>query len=757
MRRFLLWWAALALLLPGAARADSAVPPATFMPAVATLFVELVVNGQSGGPAVEMQQEGDRLLLAPDVLRRAGLSVPGAAPVDVAHHPSLRVRYDASALRLSIDAPASLLPVRRIAAEHDARVTPVVDTGALLNYDLYAQRIDRRTTVSLWSEQRVFGRFGTASNTGVWARRGYVRLDTRYAWVDEGRALDATAGDLISRALPWTSAVRMGGVQLSRNFAIRPDLVTVPLPSFAGEAAVPSAVDLFINGYRQARSEVAPGRFVLDSVPVVNGAGEARVVTTDAVGRQMATVIPFYVAPELLRPGLTDFSVEAGALRHRYGAAGFDYGRAVASASLRHGVDRTLTLSAHVEGTRGLVAAGAGVAWAPGRWGALSGSVLASRTAGATGTQVTAGYGYVARNVTVGVEHVARSSGFGDIAGFDLGGYAGSRRSDRVTLSVPAPGNASLGAALIAARARDGARLRLASLSWSMPVGRGASLFAAVDHDLARRFSAQLRLVVPLGTRALASAGVARDASGGTRIQLGTAQAMPSDGGLGYAADLARAPDGSVLGQGSATWRGRAVQLDAGIAGNGRATSIWGGVAGSVTWLDGRAYAANSLPGAFAVVATDMADVPVYYENQQMGRTGRDGRMFVPAVTAWHPGSFAIDPVRLPADAIARATQARATLRGGTGAVIRLPVVYRRSVTARLVDAQDAPLPPGTPATLDGATEAVVGWDGVLLIEGLRGAVTVAATLADGRPCHATAQVPETPGVLPDVGTIVCR
>ncbi len=756
MRRFLLWWAALALLLPGAAHGDGAVPPATFAPAVATLFVELVVNRQSGGAAVEMQQQGDRLLLDPDVLRHAGIALTGTAAIDVAHHPALRTRYDAGALRLSIDVPPSLLPMHRIAAGHDARVTPIVDTGALLNYDLYAQRIDRRTTVSLWSEQRVFGGFGTLSNTGVATRRGYVRLDTRYARVDEARALEATAGDLISRALPWTSAVRMGGVQLARNFAVRPDLVTVPLPSFAGEAAVPSAVDLFINGYRQARSEVAPGRFVLDSVPVVNGAGEARVVTTDAVGRQVATVIPFYVAPELLRPGLTDFSIEGGALRHRYGGGGFHYGRAVASASLRHGVDRTLTLSAHVEGTRGLVAAGAGVAWAPGRWGALSGSVLASRTAVASGTQVTASYGYVARNVTVGVEHVARSSGFSDIAGFDLGGYAGSRRSDRITLSVPAPGNATLGAALIAARAGDGERLRLASLSWSMPVGRGASLFAAVDHDLARRFSAQVRLVVPLGTRALASAGVARDPAGGTRIQAGLAQAMPSHGGLGYAADLARTPAGAQ-GQASATWRGRAVQLDAGIAGNGRATSVWGGVAGSVTFLNGRAYVANALPGAFAVVATDMANVPVFYENQPMGRTGRDGRLFVPAVTAWHPGSFAIDPVDLPADAVAHDTQARAMLRGGTGAVIRLPVVYRRSVTARLVDAQDTPLPPGTPATLDGAPGTVVGWDGVLLIEGRHGTVTIDATLPDGRPCRAVAQVPETAGVLPDLGKVVCR
>ena len=33
----------------------------------------------------------------------------------------------------------------------------------------------------------------------------------------------------------------------------------MPLPSFAGKAAVPSAVDLFVDGYRQQGADVAPG------------------------------------------------------------------------------------------------------------------------------------------------------------------------------------------------------------------------------------------------------------------------------------------------------------------------------------------------------------------------------------------------------------------------------------------------------------------------------------------------------------------
>ena len=84
-------------------------------------------------------------------------------------------------------------------------------------------------------------------------------------------------------------------MQLSRDFAVRPDLVTYPLPQFAGEAAVPSSVDLFINGYKSESALLQPGPYTLTNVPFINGAGEAVVVTTDALGRQVSTTVPFYV------------------------------------------------------------------------------------------------------------------------------------------------------------------------------------------------------------------------------------------------------------------------------------------------------------------------------------------------------------------------------------------------------------------------------------------------------------------------------
>ncbi|QDZ08267.1 fimbrial biogenesis outer membrane usher protein [Sphingomonas panacisoli] len=727
----------------------------------AALFVELVVNGQAKDGFLSVAKNGDHLWVDADTLRKAGIDIRDQGRIDVAAYPGFRATYDEEGQRLLLDVPAAMLPTSKIAGTAPARLKTTVSTGALLNYDLYAQRTAGITSVSLWSEQRVFGPVGTLSNTGSirWGgsgRKGYVRYDTTYRYIDEDRAIVAEAGDTITGALPWNSAVRIGGVQIARSFRTRPDLITVPLPDFAGMAAVPSGVDLFVDGYRQQHADVGPGRFVLDNVPVVNGAGEARVVTTDAVGRQVSTVIPFYVAPELLHPGLSDFSASVGALRRGYGLKSFGYGRLVATASGRVGLTSRFTLEGHGEAASGLVLGGIGGAWAPGRFGAFHGSAAVSRRAGATGTQVTVGYTYTSRRFSLGAEHIVRSSNFTDLAGFDLANWRGGSRSDRVSGSVVLNGLGSLGVGYIDARTRDGSRARIASASFSLPLARSISAFAAADYDIDRKaFSAQLRIVVPLGGGS-ASAGVSRQPNRGMLFEGDYARSVPTDGGFGFAASAATGSNGGFYGQASGTWRGDAVQIDAGASTTPGSASYWAGVTGAVALLNDKVYVANQLPDAFAVIVTDLPKVPVYYENQLIGRTERDGRLFVPRVTAYHPSRFSIDTIDLPIGAEAATIEARVALREGTGAVIPMTVAIVRSGTVVLLDAFGKPFPAGTMADLSTGGQVVVGWDGIVSIDRLPAAFTLSIARPTG-VCRATVAVPADAGPLANLGSVRCE
>ncbi|PEZ67749.1 fimbrial assembly protein, partial [Bacillus sp. AFS017274] len=84
------------------------------------------------------------------------------------------------------------------------------------------------------------------------------------------------------------------------------------------------------------------------------------VVTTDALGRQVSTTVPFYVTSSLLQKGLSDFSVAAGTLRRDYTLKDFSYGPGVTSGSLRYGLSDNLTLEGHAEAAQSLTLGGFG-------------------------------------------------------------------------------------------------------------------------------------------------------------------------------------------------------------------------------------------------------------------------------------------------------------------------------------------------------------------------------------------------------------
>lgn len=723
-----------------------------------TLFVEMVVNGENHGSLVELQQRADGLWIDASVLRAADLEVAGDGALLLAGVTGLSAQFDASAQRLLLNADPKLLPRRRHIVQERRRARAESGLGAVLNYDLYVQQGAGTRSASLWSEQRLFGPVRMASSTGVFktdaSRVRYVRFDSFARYLDENRALALTVGDFIGNALPWTTAVRMGGIQIARSFRMRPDLVTMPLPSFAGQASVPSSVDLFINDHRQSRTDVKPGRYVLDNVPVVTGAGEARIVTRDAVGREIASTTPFYVTPELLRPGLVDFSVEVGALRQGYGLRSFDYGRAVAMGSVRAGLLPSLTFEGHGVVTPRLTTLGAGSVWTPGLWGSLHGSVMLSRTAGASGTQMTAGYAYASPHFGFAAEHRRRSPSFADLGSFDLAHLPGRERRTQVNASWAIDRIGSLGITYTAGRARDGFRLRVLTGSLSLPIGRQVSAYVAADHDFERgATSAQLRLVVPFG-RAVVTGGAAYEPRRGASAQLSAARAIGPQGGFGFQASGAVAGNDRI-GQGTVNWRGGLVEVELGGATRRGSTAFWGSAAGSLAFLDGAAFAANSLPDAFAVVSTGLPGVSVEYENQPVGKTDRHGRLFVPRVSPYHASRFAIDPLALPVDTVAERIETRVVLREGSGTVVRLPVRRYAGITLVLTDATGTPMPAGSIIRFEGGGTGIVGWDGVVHLEGAAGALSLTVETANG-PCRADVRLPHAVLGPADLGQVRC-
>lgn len=742
----------------------------------------LTINHYDTGLVVPVTRRGEAWFIASDDLQRAGLPADRLPPGEVALAglPEVKVGYDAGGQRLQLSVPDDWFAPRETPfQESTRRVRPEEGQGALVNYDFYASRgKEDDGQAALWHEVRMFGGRGVFSTNGTVRKsfqgggsrqEDYIRYDTGWSYSNDDSATRWTIGDTLSDALSWSSSVRMGGVRFGRDFSLRPDLVTWPLPALSGNAAVPTAADLFINGSRAGSTHLQPGPFSLTNLPYVNGAGNAVLVTTDALGRQVSTTLPFYVASEMLKPGLSDGAVTLGALRRSYGTENFDYGAMAGSASWRYGLSDIFTLESHAEGAGSLALAGGGGLLKLGQFGIVNASLTGSKTAGADGRQSGWGYQYSNGTFSVATQHILRDVGYGNLALYERRTsyntrYAPvvslSKRSDQYTTAVSMGRFGSLGAAWIGVRSFDGRKTALLSLSWSRTLWNSSSLNLAASRDRDRgAWDLGLSLQIPLGGRDNVAFSTRSAPKSGSSQRVDYSRAMATDGGMSWNMAWARQSRTRSYQQASLGWRNNHIELLGGGYGETDSMNWWGEAMGSLAVMDGQVFAANRIDDAFAVISTSgQPGIPVSYEHQPVGTTDEKGYLLVSRVSSWYPASYSIDGLNLPADSQLKQTERRVALRRDSGYLIHFEIDSARAASVILQDEEGAPLPVSSAVSRPGQPAAAVGYDGIAWLEDLRDSNLLTVTTPQGARCRATLVLQANPGRrLQTYGPLICR
>src|SRR5712691_848912 len=275
----------LVTLLPGPHGAGAAEEPRP-------LQLEVYVNDAPTQLIGAFVQLADRRIAATrSELAEVGLKVPGSGSagslVVIDDVPDITYRYDEPAQKIFFRL-ADEQRLRRtydVRGNSDAIVPARTDYGSVLNYTLFASaaRSPDSSAVAFSGanaslDARMFGPLGTLSQSailGSTTTQGVdaLRLDTAWTYSNPETLMTYRAGDTISGGLGWTRPIRLGGLQVQRNFALRPDLVTLPLPGFSGSAAVPSTVDVYLNSVKTYSQEVPSGPYQLNNLPVLSGGG----------------------------------------------------------------------------------------------------------------------------------------------------------------------------------------------------------------------------------------------------------------------------------------------------------------------------------------------------------------------------------------------------------------------------------------------------------------------------------------------------
>lgn len=736
------------------------------------LHLEVFINGGSTGLIGAFRLRADGGLLAdPDELRNIGLE-----PKDVAIDPEGLVRLDRLPDVVSrLDEQAQRLYVT---TDNDGRSARIVDVGArekqdrpksrsgyggVLNYSLFASadtlsgdEAFRFDGVSGAFEARLFSPFGSVEQSFIASYvdgdvQPFRRLNTTWTYSDPDRLMTYRAGDFVSGGLSWTRPVYLGGVQVQRNFALRPDLVTVPLPAFAGTAAVPSTLEVYTRNVRTYSGEVPAGPFQIVNLPVFVGGGEARVVLRDALGRETTAALPFYTSDMLLRQGLLDFSAEIGFPRRDFGTQSDNYDETVMGvASARYGLTDWLTLEAHLEGGGDLINGGAGAAFPLGPFGAASLAVAGSNHDGATGALVNATvelsidgwafYGRFQRSFGDYRDIAAVTAETAPFVGGEFPVFSADvpRTLAQATLSVPLDFS-TLNISYTHLDSGHGERSGIVGLSYTQTVFDRASFYltAFVETEDRNDFGVFAGLSIPLGERITTSAGFEQTSSGSTYVVDIASPERPEHGSLGWRARFA---EGETPNRTAAvSYRFPFARTEVGVQQHGDDLRASASLDGAIVVAGGDLFVTNRIDDAFAVVDAGEPGIAVHLQNRLVGKTNARGRIIVPGMNSYEPSKVSIDPSNLPVNADIPSVSETVVPAQGSGVVVDFGIsTTADAAIVVLLDADGLPLQAGLAGrTEDGARAFVVGYDGRTYITGLGPSNSILVAKEDGSECRA--------------------
>jgi outer membrane usher protein len=754
--------------------------------------------------------EGNRLAATRQELLELGLNPRGyASPGDLVVLDQvfgLSHKYDETTQRILITAPEEQLAVKEYNLRTAAELTPAQsDWGGIVNYNVFASgvsNVDGRPIAingvplaingiptkftgapmafngaSATFDARVFTPFGTISQSAILRtaslsdRFDALRLNTTLTYSDPETMMSYRAGDVITGGFAWTRPIRIGGAQMQRNFGLRPDLVTLPLPAARGSAAVPSTADIYINNVKTFSQDVNTGPYLLSNLPAITGSGTARVILRDSAGHTTESVLPFYVSANLLAPGMFDYSVEAGLPRLSYGTTGDSYlGTPLASASARYGAFDWLTIMGHAEGGAGLMNGSLGAVIRTGSVGVATVAGAASRAGTGTGFQSYAAYETKLFGVSINASSQMTFGAYNDLASvtarldksisadpYDIGGLIDISTSvqkaannkalftsaqppkmlNRVSFGVPLPFySVNLSAGFTQTRDAADVRSDIANVTVSFPVGRAsffATAFSTVSGEKNRGFLAGMS--VPLG-----DVTTSLSVSGGTDgLSINADAVKPLEQKPGSWGWRVRDSEGVGAQRSAAvSYRSSFARTEAGVSQGANGVVATAEVEGAVATMGGGVFFANRIDDAFAVVETGVPDVEVFHENRPAGMTNSSGRALIPGLRSYQRNKIAIDTSKLPVDADISTTEGYVTPADRSG--VRLNFAVRTDVKPAIVvfkGADGQPLAAGARGQIEGGEDFIVGYDGRAYIKNLSAENKVTIAMVD-RECRAS-------------------
>ncbi len=760
------------------------------------LFLNISVNSNISKDLISVRQDQDRkLYIRSRDLKTLRLKMDEHIPdnqwVCINGFNGIQFKYLENEQSLNLKVPLNMLTGysvdlsgQQVTSPQLLKMKPL--NAAILNYSLY-QTMTNDENVFSGSAEGIFnsaiGNFSlgvlyNGSNENSYSHEKWVRLESKWQYVDPEKIRIYTLGDFISNSPDWGSSVRLAGFQWSSAYTQRGDLVTSALPQFSGSAALPSTLDLYVNQQKIYSGLVPSGPFDIKQLPFISG-NEVTLVTTDATGQQSITKQAYYFSSKILAKGINEFSVDVGVPRYNYGLYSNDYDDATfASGAIRYGYSNSLTLSGGAEAsTDGLSNLGTGFAKNLFGFGVINADIAASQYKDENGYSALLGLeGRISKNISFNTSYRKVFDNYFDLARVSQVRYLKDNQSDdepKNYLSYSALADEIFRAGINynfyagygvylgynQIKYSDNAnKLVSANLSGSLNKNWGFYTSAYKDYENQKDYGIYFALRYTPSSRVNAITSISNESSKTTYRQEINGFSDPQIGAFGWGGYVERDQDANQNNASVyASYRARAAYLTGRYNRFGDNDQVALSATGSLVAAAGRIFAANEIGEGYAVVTNAGPQSQILNGGVNLGATDKSGRFLIANLRPYMSHHIYLDPSYLPLEWEVSSTNQTAFVGYRQGTLIDFGAHQVISGLVKLVDQNNSPLMPGYTVRINGQQDGVVGYDGEVFIPNLLKQNKLEVDLLDHGSCQVVFAYENKQYSAKKLGPYVCR
>ncbi|WP_335950329.1 fimbria/pilus outer membrane usher protein [Acinetobacter pittii] len=760
------------------------------------LFLNISVNSNVSKDLISVRQDQDRKLYIRSrdlkTLRlKMGEHILDNQWVCINDLNGIQFKYLENEQSLNLKVPSNMLTGysvdlngQQITSPQLLKMKPL--NAAILNYSLYQTMTNDENVFSGTAEgifNSAIGNFFSGvlyngSNENSYSHEKWVRLESKWQYVDPEKIRIYTLGDFISNSPDWGSSVRLAGFQWSSAYSQRGDIVTSALPQFSGSAALPSTLDLYVNQQKIYSGLVPSGPFDIKQLPFISG-NEVTLVTTDATGQQSITKKPYYFSSKILAKGINEFSVDVGIPRYNYGLYSNDYDDATfASGAIRYGYSNSLTLSGGAEAsTDGLSNLGTGFAKNILGIGVINADIAASQYKDENGYSTLLGLeGRISKNISFNTSYRKVFDNYFDLARVSQVRYLKDNQINAesqnylnysaladeifragINYNFYAGYGIYLGYNQIK-YSDNSYKLLSTNLSGSLDKNWGFYASAYKDYENHKDYGVYFALRYTPSSKVNAITSVSSD-SGSLRYRqeiFGLSE--PQIGSFGWGGYVERDQDANENNASVyASYRARAAYLTGRYNRFGDNDQVAVSATGSLVAAAGRIFAANEIGEGYAVVTNAGPQSQILNGGVNLGTTDKSGRFLIANLRPYMSHHIYLDPSYLPLEWEVSSTNQTAFVGYRQGTLVDFGAHQVISGLVKLVDQNNSPLMPGYTVRINGQQDGMVGYDGEVFIPNLLKQNKLEVDLLDHGSCQVDFAYKNTQYSTKKLGPYVCR